>query len=45
MASTGITSAGTHAPALAAADDRFQDALLGELTRLTGVRMPGQSVG
>jgi NAD(P)-dependent dehydrogenase (short-subunit alcohol dehydrogenase family) len=34
-----------HAPAPAAADERFQDALLGELTRLTGVRLPGRSVG
>jgi NAD(P)-dependent dehydrogenase (short-subunit alcohol dehydrogenase family) len=34
-----------HAPAAAAADERFQDALLGELARLTGVRMSGQSVG
>ena len=29
-----------HAPAPAAADKRFQDALLGELARLTGVRLP-----
>ena len=29
-----------QAPAPAAADERFQDALLGELARLTGVRLP-----
>jgi NAD(P)-dependent dehydrogenase (short-subunit alcohol dehydrogenase family) len=29
-----------HTPAPAAADEGFQDALLGELVRLTGVRMP-----
>src|SRR6266487_1715088 len=29
-----------HAPAPAAVDEGFQDALLGELTRLTGVRLP-----
>ena len=29
-----------YAPAPAAADERFQDALLGQLTQLTGVRLP-----
>lgn len=29
-----------HAPAPAAADERFQDALLSQLTQLTGVRLP-----
>jgi NAD(P)-dependent dehydrogenase (short-subunit alcohol dehydrogenase family) len=33
-----------HAPAPAAADERFQDAMRGELARLTGVRLPGRSV-